>query len=170
MSYQGKSLDDLATIVDGKLCPFSSKLLIDFIGVSLKLATATELFSKTRQMKKLFQKHCEEDILDNGELEEAVKREKLLNILNMFDMYNPPTPFSGREDDKPDDDSALEADAQKVAYQKRTSNDEKIAVARNLTSGWLREMEALSKTNMVRREFKVRGEPGQKDRATRPER
>ena len=108
--------------------------------------------------------------MDNGKLEEAAKREKLLNIFNMFDMYNPPTPFSGREDDKPDDDSALEADAQKVAYQKRTSNDEKIAVARNLTSGWLREMEALSKTNMVRREFKVRGEPGKKDRATRPER
>ena len=54
--------------------------------------------------------------MDNGELEEAAKREKLLNIFNMFDMYNPPTPFSGREDDKPDDDSALEADAQKVAY------------------------------------------------------
>ena len=108
--------------------------------------------------------------MDNGELEEAAKREKLLNIFNMFDMYNPSTPFNGGEDDKPDDDRALAADAQKAAYQRRTSNGQKIAVGRNLTSGWLRETEALSKTNMVRREFKVRGEPGQKDRATRPER
>ena len=39
----------------------------------------------------------------------------------------------------------------------------------NLTSGWLREMEALSKTKMLRREFKVRGqigEPGQRDKLT----
>ena len=40
----------------------------------------------------------------------------------------------------------------------------KVAVVGNLTSGWLREMEALSKTNMLRREFKVRGEPGQRDK------
>ena len=37
MSYQGKMLDDLATIVDEKLCPFSNELLIEFIGVSLNL-------------------------------------------------------------------------------------------------------------------------------------
>ena len=49
--------------------------------------------------------------------------------------------------------TALAADAQKAAYQGRTSNDEKVAVGNNLTSGWLREMEALSKTNMLRREF-----------------
>ena len=42
MSYQGKALDDLATRRDEKLCPFSNKLLIDFIDVSLKLAAATE--------------------------------------------------------------------------------------------------------------------------------
>ena len=154
-------------IVDEKLCPFNNELLIEFIGVSLKLATTTELLSKTRrQLKKLIQKRCEEDILDNEELEETTKREKLLNILNFVDLYNLPTPSSGGEDDKPDDDSALPADAQKAAYQGRTSNDEKVAVGGNLTLGWLREMEALSKTNMHRREFKVRGqigEPGQSD-------
>ena len=68
MSYQGKTLGDLVTIVDGKLCPFSNELLINFIGVSLKLATATELFSKTRQLKKLIQKHCEKDIWIMGNL------------------------------------------------------------------------------------------------------
>ena len=170
MNYQGKTLDDLATIVDEKLCPFSNELLIEFIDVSLKLATTTDLLSKTRrQLKKLIQRHCEEDILDNEELEEATKRGKLLNILNLVDVYNPPTPFSGGEDDKPDDDSALVADAQKTVQQGRTSNDEKVAVGCNLTSGWLREMEALSKTNMLRREFKVRGqigEPGQRDKLT----
>ena len=170
MNYQGKTLDDLATIVDEKLCPFSNELLIEFIDVSLKLATTTDLLSKTRrQLKKLIQRHCEEDILDNEELEEATKRGKLLNILNLVDVYNPPTPFSGGEDDKPDDDSALAADAQKTVQQGRTSNDEKVAVGCNLTSGWLREMEALSKTNMLRREFKVRGqigEPGQRDKLT----
>ena len=149
---------------------FSNELLIEFISVSLKLAATTELVSKTRrQLKKLIQRHCEEDILDNEELEEATKREKLLNILNLVDVYNPPTPSSGGEDDKPDDDSALPADAQKAAYQGRTSNDEKVAVGGNLTSGWLGEMEALSKTNMLRREFKVRGqigEPGQRDKLT----
>ena len=67
------------------------------------------LSKSRRQMKKLIQKHCEEDILDNEELEEAAKREKLLNILNLVDVYNPPTPSSGGEDDKPDDDSALAA-------------------------------------------------------------
>ena len=46
MSHRGKTLADRATRRDEKLCPFSNKLLIDFIGVSLKLATATELFSK----------------------------------------------------------------------------------------------------------------------------
>ena len=157
-------------IVDEKLCPFSNELLIEFIDVSLKLATTTDLLSKTRrQLKKLIQRHCEEDILDNEELEEATKRGKLLNILNLVDVYNPPTPFSGGEDDKPDDDSALAADAQKTVQQGRTSNDEKVAVGCNLTSGWLREMEALSKTNMLRREFKVRGqigEPGQRDKLT----
>ena len=80
-------------------------------------------------------------------------RGRNLNILNFVDLYNPPTPSSGGEDDKPDDDSTLPADAQKAAYQGRTSNDEKVAVGNNLTSGWLREMEALSKTNMLRREF-----------------
>ena len=74
-----KTLDDFATRRGEKLCPFSNKLLIHFNGVSLKLATATELFSKTRQLKKLIQKHCEEDILDN---EKATKREKSLDILN----------------------------------------------------------------------------------------
>ena len=112
------------------------------------------MLSKTRiQLKKLIQKHCEEDILDNEELEEATKRAKLFNILNLVDVCNPPTPSSGGEDDKPADDRALAADAQKAAYQGRTSNDEKVAVGNNLTSGWLREMEALSKTNMLRREF-----------------
>ena len=154
MSYQGKTLDDLVTRRGEKLCPFSNKLLIDFIDVSLKLATATELFSKTRQLKKLIQKHCEEDILDNGE---ATKREKSLDILNQYDVYNPPAPSSGREDDKPEDNSELAADAQKAACQGRTSNDVKVAVEGNLTLGWLRDMEALSKTNMVRREFKACG-------------
>ena len=65
-------------IVDEKLCPFSNELLIEFIGVSLKLATTTELLSKTRrQLKTLIQKRCEEDILDNEELEKNTKREKL---------------------------------------------------------------------------------------------
>ena len=133
MNYQGKTLDDLATIVDEKLCPFSNELLIEFIDVSLKLATTTDLLSKTRrQLKKLIQRHCEEDILDN---EKATKREKSLDILNQFDVYNLPTPSSGGEDDKPDDDSTLPADAQKAAYQGRTSNDEKVAVGGNLTSG-----------------------------------
>ena len=106
--------------------------------------------------------------MDNGELEEAAKREKLLNIFNMFDMYNPPTPFSGGEDDKP-----LAADAQKAAYQRRTSNDKKIAVGRNLTSGWLREMEALSKTTwldenlrFVGNQARKIGQQGQRDKLT----
>ena len=77
-----------------------------------------------RQLNKLIQKHCEEDILDKEELEEATKREKLLNIFNLVDVYNPPTPSNG-EDDKPEDDSALAADAQKAVYQRRTSNDKK---------------------------------------------
>ena len=65
-------------IVDEKLCPFSNELLIEFIGISLKLATTTELLSKTRrQLKTLIQKRCEEDILDNEELEKTTKREKL---------------------------------------------------------------------------------------------
>ena len=65
-------------IVDEKLYPFSNELLIEFIGVSLKLATTTELLSKTRrQLKTLIQKRCEEDILDNEELEKTTKREKL---------------------------------------------------------------------------------------------
>ena len=65
-------------IVDEKLCSFSNELLIEFIGVSLKLATTTELLSKTRrQLKTLIQKRCEEDILDNEELEKTTKREKL---------------------------------------------------------------------------------------------
>ena len=50
-------------------------------------------------------------------------------------MHNPPAPSSGGEDDKPDNDSALAADIQKAAYQGRTSNDEKVAVGGNLTSG-----------------------------------
>ena len=107
--------------------------------------------------------------MDNEELEEATKREKLLNILNLVDVYSPPTPSSGGEDDKLEDDSALPADAQKATYQGRTSNDEKVAMGSNLTSGWLREMEARSKTNMLRRKFKVRGktgEPGQRDKLT----
>ena len=88
--------------------------LIDFIGVSLKLVTATKLFCKTRrQLKNLIQKHCEEDILHNEELKEAAKREKLLNILNLVDVYIPPTPSSGEQDDKPDDNSAFSADVQK---------------------------------------------------------
>ena len=45
-------------------------------------------------------------------------------------------------------------------------NDEKVAVGGKLTLGWLREMEALSKTNMLRWEFKVRGGPGQRDKLT----
>ena len=136
MNYQGKTLDDLGTIVDETLCPCSNELLIEFISVSLKLATATELLPKTRkQLKKLIQKHCKEDILDNEELEEAIKMEKLLNILNFVDIYNPPRPSSAGEDDKRDDNSALPADAQKAAYQGRTSNDEKVAVGGNLTSG-----------------------------------
>ena len=104
--------------------------------------------------------------MDNEELEEATKREKLLNILNLVDVYSPPTPSSGGKDDKLEDDSALPADAQKATYQGRTSNDEKVAMGSNLTSGWLREMEARSKINMLRRKFKVRGktgEPGQRD-------
>ena len=65
---------------------------MDFSSVSLKLAAATELFSKTRrQLKKLIQKHYEEDILDNEELEEPAKREKLLSILNLVDVCNLPT-------------------------------------------------------------------------------
>ena len=109
MNYQGKTLDDLVTIVDETLCPCSNELLIEFISVSLKLATTTELLPKTRkQLKKLIQKHCEEDILDNEELEEAIKTEKLLNILNLVDVYNPPTPSSGGEDDTREDNSALQ--------------------------------------------------------------
>ena len=136
MNYQGKTLDDLGTIVDETLCPCSNELLIEFISVSLKLATATELLPKTRkQLKKLIQKHCKEGILDNEELEEAIKMEKLLNILNFVDIYNPPRPSSAGEDDKRDDNSALPADAQKAAYRGRTSNDEKVAVGGNLTSG-----------------------------------
>ena len=84
MSYQGKTLEDVATIAEEKLCPFSNELLIDFIGVSLKLATSTELLSKTiRELKKLILKHCEEGIFYNEELEEPAKREKLLNTLNL---------------------------------------------------------------------------------------
>ena len=82
-------------------------------------------------------------------------------------MYNLPTPSSRVEDDKPDDESAFAADAQKAAYQGRTSNDEKVAVGGNLTSRWLREMEALSKINILRWEFKGRGqmgETGEKDK------
>ena len=104
--------------------------------------------------------------MDNEELEEPTKREKMLNILNVVDVYNTPTPSSGREDDKPDDDSTLAADAQKAEFQGKTSRDEKVAVESNLTSGWLWEKEALSKINMVRREFKVCGEikkPGPSD-------
>ena len=104
--------------------------------------------------------------MDNEELKEATKREKLLNILNLVDLHNPPTPSSGGEDDKPDDYSALATDAQKAAYQGRTSNDGKFVVGGNLTSGWLKQMKALSKTNMLRREFKVCGQigkPGQRD-------
>ena len=41
----------------------------------------------------------------------------MLNILNVVDVYNTPTPSSGREDDKPDDDSTLAADAQKAEFQ-----------------------------------------------------
>ena len=64
-------MEDLATM----LCPFNNELLIDFNGVSLKLATATELLSKTRKkLKKLIQKHLKEDIVDNEELEEPAKR------------------------------------------------------------------------------------------------
>ena len=67
------------------LCPFSDELLIDFNGVSLKLAAATELSSKTiRQLKKLIQKNGEEDIFGE-ELEEPAKRKKLLNILDLVD-------------------------------------------------------------------------------------
>ena len=88
MNYQGKTLDDLVTIVDETLCPCSNELLIEFISVSLKLETTTELLPKTRkQLKKLIQKHCEEDILDNEELEEATKREKLLNIWFMCTIH-----------------------------------------------------------------------------------
>ena len=104
--------------------------------------------------------------MDNEELEEATKTEKLLNILNLVDLYKPPTPSSGGEDDKSDNYSALAADAQKGAYQGRTSNDGKFVVGGNLTSGWLKQMKALSKTNMLRREFKVCGQigkPGQGD-------
>ena len=32
MDYQGKTLDDLATLEDEKWCPFSNELLIEFIG------------------------------------------------------------------------------------------------------------------------------------------
>ena len=117
---QGKTWDDLATLVDEKLCPFSNELLIEFIGVSLKLVTTTELLSKTRrQLKKLIRKYCEEDILDNEELEEATKREKVLNILNLVDVYNPPTPSSGGKDDKPDDDSTLAAINQSMYFKER---------------------------------------------------
>ena len=59
---------------------------MDFSGVSLKLAAKTR-----RQLKKLIQKHYEEDILDNEELEEPAKREKLLSILNLVDVCNLPT-------------------------------------------------------------------------------
>ena len=47
-------------------------------------------------------------------------------------------------------------------HQAITSNDEKIAVEGNLTSGWLREMEALIKINLLRRQIKVRGQTGEK--------
>ena len=62
------------------------------------------MLSKTRrQLKKLIQKHCEEEILDNEVLEEPAKRQKLINILNLADVNNPPTPSSGGDDDKSDD-------------------------------------------------------------------
>ena len=51
----------------------------------------------------------------------------------------------------------------------KEEHDEKVAVGGNLTSGWQRGMETLSKTNMLRQEFKVRGqigEPGQRDKLT----
>ena len=77
-------------------------------------------------------------------------RERNLNIVNLVDVYNAPTPSISREDDdKSDDDNVLATDIQKE-YQARTSNDEKDAMEGNLTSGWLREMEALSKTNLLR--------------------
>ena len=99
-------------------------------------------------MKKLIRKHCEEDLSDNEELEESAKRGKLLNSLNLVEVYNPLTPSSGGKNDKPDDDNALAADVQK-AYQGRTSKDDMVAVGGNLTSGWLKEMEALRKTNLL---------------------
>lgn len=75
------------------------------------------MLSKTRrQLKKLIQKHCEEGILDIEEPEEAAKRKKLLNILNLADVCNPPTPSTGRDDDKSDDDNALPANVPK-GYQ-----------------------------------------------------
>ena len=136
----------------------------------VKLAITTELLSKTkRQLKKLIQRHCEENTLDNEELEEATKSEKLLNILNLVDVCNQPTPSSGGEDNEPDDDSALAADVHKAVFQGRAPNDEKVAVGGNLTARWLRKMEALIKTKRLRREFKVRGqigESGQRDKLT----
>ena len=85
-------------------------------------------------------------------------RERNWNIVNLVDVYNAPAPSISREDDdKSDDDNVLATDIQK-GYQARTSNDEKDAMEGNLTSGWLREMEALNKTNLLRREFKVRGQ------------
>ena len=84
--------------------------------------------------------------MHNEELEEAAKREKLLNILNLVDVYIPPTPSNGEQDDQPDDDSAFAADVQKAG---------------NLTSAWLREMEALSKTNPLRQKFMFRGQIGE---------
>ena len=94
----------------------------------------------------------------------------MLNILNLIDLYNTSTPSSGVEDDKPDDYSALAADVQKAAYQGRTSNDGKFVVGGNLTSGWLKQMKALSKTNMLRWEFKVCGQIGKSDqRDNRPD-
>ena len=46
MNYQRKTLDDLGTIVDEKLCPFSNELLIEFIGVSLNLQQQLNCFQK----------------------------------------------------------------------------------------------------------------------------
>ena len=72
--------------------------------------------------------------MNNEELEKPAKREKLLYILNLVDMYNPPTPSGGGDDDKSDDGKAFAADVQK-GYQEKTSNDEKAVVGDNHTSG-----------------------------------
>ena len=52
MNYQGKTLDDLATIVDEKLCPFSNELQIEFIRVSLKLQQQLNYFQKQEDNKR----------------------------------------------------------------------------------------------------------------------